>query len=138
MAHHLRFLYVFPLLETNKRIRLARSLGGGGYMDGVGARETALTMKKGEESFLLDAYFPFDPYVLPRSKRWLEQDYVEWKPVPGMQPPRDEEDEDDEEDDEGDEDDDEEDEDEESDSHKSKEAMDHEEFDDDTGTEASS
>ncbi|KAF2186957.1 RNA polymerase I-specific transcription initiation factor RRN3 [Zopfia rhizophila CBS 207.26] len=85
IAHHLRFLYVFPLIETNKRIRLARSLAGG-YMDGVAARETALTMKNGEESFLLDAYFPFDPYVLPRSKRWLEGDYVQWRPIPGMDP----------------------------------------------------
>lgn len=110
MAHHLRFLYVFPLLETNKRIRLAPSMGGGGYMDGVGARETALTMKKGEESFLLDAYFPFDPYVLPRSKRWLEDDYVQWKPVPGMQPLKDEDEseEEEEDDDEGESDEDEE------------------------------
>jgi len=85
MAHHLRFLYVFPLIETNKRIRLARNVGGA-YTDGVGARETALTMKKGEDGFLLDAYFPFDPYALPRSKRWLTQDYVQWKPIPGMEP----------------------------------------------------
>jgi RNA polymerase I-specific transcription initiation factor RRN3 len=103
VAHHLRFIYVFPLLETNKRIRLARSMGGpGGYMDGVGARETALTMKKGEDNFLLDAYFPFDPYVLPRSKRWLEHDYVQWKPLPGMAPTKDEDE--DEEEDEDDED----------------------------------
>lgn len=79
-------------------------------MDGVGARETALTMKKGEESFLLDAYFPFDPYVLPRSKRWLEDDYVQWKPVPGMQPLKDEDEseEEEEDDDEGESDEDEE------------------------------
>ena len=32
----------------------------------------------------LDAYFPFDPYQLPRSKRWLEGDYVEWKGIPGL------------------------------------------------------
>jgi RNA polymerase I-specific transcription initiation factor RRN3 len=110
MAHHLRFLYVFPLLETNKRIRLARSVGSA-YTDGVGARETALTMKKGEEGFLLDAYFPFDPYVLPKSKRWLEQDYVQWKPIPGMEPvggqvDEEEEEEDDDEEDEDDDDDD--------------------------------
>ncbi|ORX99889.1 RNA polymerase I-specific transcription initiation factor RRN3 [Clohesyomyces aquaticus] len=99
MAHHLRFLYVFPLIETNKRIRLARSVGSAaGYLDGVAARETALTMKKGEEAFLLDAYFPFDPYVLPRSKRWLERDYVQWKPIPGMEPVGGGEDEDGEED----------------------------------------
>ncbi|PSN69724.1 RNA polymerase I-specific transcription initiation factor RRN3 [Corynespora cassiicola Philippines] len=132
MAHHLRFLYVFPLIETNKRIRLARSLGAG-YMDGIGARETALTMKKGEESFLLDAYFPFDPYVLPRSKRWLEQDYVQWKPVPGMPVERDEdEDDEDDDDDEAESDDGEE-----SDSDKEVEGDDEDEVDDGTGTEVS-
>jgi RNA polymerase I-specific transcription initiation factor RRN3 len=98
MAHHLHFVYVFPLLETNKRVRLARHVGG--YMDGVGARETALTMKKGEEGFLLDAYFPFDPYGLPRSKRWMMGDYVEWKPIPGMPIEKDEDDEDEEDEDE--------------------------------------
>ncbi|KAF2013354.1 RNA polymerase I-specific transcription initiation factor RRN3 [Aaosphaeria arxii CBS 175.79] len=101
MAHHLRFLYVFPLLETNKRIRLARNMGGS-YMEGVAARETALSMKMGEQSFLLDAYFPFDPYLLPRSRRWIEQDYVEWKPVPGMEPVQELDDEEDNEDDEDD------------------------------------
>jgi RNA polymerase I-specific transcription initiation factor RRN3 len=51
---------------------------------------------------LLDAYFPFDPYVLPRSKRWLEQDYVTWKPVPGMPIEKDDDDEDEEEEDDDD------------------------------------
>ncbi|KAL6702941.1 DNA independent RNA polymerase I transcription factor [Coniothyrium glycines] len=106
MAHHLRFMYIYPLMETNKRVRLARSMTSG-YLDGIGGRETALTAKRGEESLLLDAYFPFDPYVLPRSKRWLAHDYVEWKPVPGM-PVEDDEDSSDEDEDEeeGEEDDD--------------------------------
>ena len=34
--------------------------------------------------YQLDAYFPFDPYQLPRSRRWLEGDYVEWRGIPGM------------------------------------------------------
>ena len=34
--------------------------------------------------FQLDAYFPFDPYTLPRSRRWLEGDYVEWRGIPGV------------------------------------------------------
>ncbi|CAO2657080.1 Nn.00g058830.m01.CDS01 [Neocucurbitaria sp. VM-36] len=113
MAHHLRFMYIYPIMETNKRVRLARSMASG-YLDGIGGRETALSGKKGEETFLMDAYFPFDPYVLPRSKRWLEQDYVEWKPVPGMPIERDEE-EDDEDEEEDEEDDDDEDEESESD-----------------------
>lgn len=99
IAHHLRFMYVASLLETNKRIRLSRVVA-------LGARETALTMKKGEEGFLLDAYFPFDPYVLPRSKRWVEGDYVSWKAIPGMEVPKDDDDEDSEDDVEDDEDDD--------------------------------
>jgi RNA polymerase I-specific transcription initiation factor RRN3 len=103
IAHHLRFMYVNSLIETNKRIRLAR-------VAGVGARETALTMKKGEDDFLLDAYFPFDPYVLPRSKKWVESDYVAWKPIPGMEVPRDDDDDEDEDssNDDGDDDDDDE------------------------------
>jgi RNA polymerase I-specific transcription initiation factor RRN3 len=101
IAHHLRFLYVYPLIETNKRVRLARSLTSG-YLDGMGGRETALTIRKGEGSFVLDAYFPFDPYVLPRSKRWLEQDYVTWKPVPGMPIEKDDDDDENEEEDDDD------------------------------------
>jgi RNA polymerase I-specific transcription initiation factor RRN3 len=107
IAKHLRFTYVDTLVETNKRVRLSRSLASG-YLNGIGGRETALTGKKGEEAFLMDAYFPFDPYVLPRSKRWVEHDYVQWRPVPGMpiEKDDDEDDEDEEEDEDEDEDDD--------------------------------
>jgi RNA polymerase I-specific transcription initiation factor RRN3 len=106
IAKHLRFTYVDTLVETNKRVRLSRSLASG-YLNGIGGRETALTGKKGEEAFLMDAYFPFDPYVLPRSKRWVEHDYVQWRPVPGM--PVEKDDDDEEEDDDDDDDDDDED-----------------------------
>ncbi|KAL1603563.1 DNA independent RNA polymerase I transcription factor [Paraconiothyrium brasiliense] len=105
IALHLRFMYVNSLIETNKRIRLSRVVA-------VGSRETALTMKKGEEGFLLDAYFPFDPYVLPRSKKWVENDYVQWKPIPGMEVPRDDDDDEEEDDSDDDVDDDDDDDDE--------------------------
>ena len=82
IAYRLHFVYVYPLIETNKRIRLTRTQSLGYHMDNVGARETALTMKKGEESMQLEAYFPFDPYSMPRSKRWLVGDYLEWEPIP--------------------------------------------------------
>ncbi|KAF1932087.1 RNA polymerase I-specific transcription initiation factor RRN3 [Didymella exigua CBS 183.55] len=109
MALHLRFLYVYPLLETNKRVRLARTMAGA-YLAGIGGRETALTQKRGDDMFLLDAYFPFDPYVLPRSRRWIEHDYVQWTPVPGMPVDRDEEEDDSEADDDDEDDDDDDDE----------------------------
>ncbi|KAF2806692.1 RNA polymerase I-specific transcription initiation factor RRN3 [Mytilinidion resinicola] len=81
VAHHLRFLYVFPLLETNKRVRLSRAMVGGGAYGGYAERETALSAKKGEDGLQLDAYFPFDPYLLPKSRKWLIGDYIEWKDI---------------------------------------------------------
>ncbi|KAL8830009.1 MAG: hypothetical protein Q9170_005932 [Blastenia crenularia] len=82
IAHQLRILYVYHLLETNKRIRLSRFSGPSSYVQVN--RETALSMRKDEEHQHLDEYFPFDPYHLPRSKRWIEGDYREWKGIPGM------------------------------------------------------
>ncbi|KAI1001316.1 hypothetical protein K3495_g6883 [Podosphaera aphanis] len=85
IAHHLKFMYVYPLLETNKRIRLSqyssinthlRDAGNGGY---------------NESWYQLDAYFPFDPYQLPVSKRWIEADYVQWKSLPGLNQEEDDE-----------------------------------------------
>lgn len=32
----------------------------------------------------MDAYFPFDPYQLPVSKKWIENDYVQWQGIPGL------------------------------------------------------
>lgn len=93
IANHLRFLYVIPLIETNKRLRLSsyRTMtslpsGGGGVSEmGAGRRENSLSNRNGEAHHQLDAFFPFDPYQLPKSKRWLEGDYMVWKGVPGMQ-----------------------------------------------------
>ncbi|KAF2459815.1 RNA polymerase I-specific transcription initiation factor RRN3 [Lineolata rhizophorae] len=112
IAHHLRFLYVFPLLETNKRLRLSRSvasLAGGPaaaatqFGGDFTRRESALAYKTGDEAFQLDAYFPFDPYQLPRSKRWVESDFVAWKAVPGMEDEDEDEEDSSDEEDEGDE-----------------------------------
>ncbi|KAE8442291.1 hypothetical protein EG329_003491 [Mollisiaceae sp. DMI_Dod_QoI] len=89
ISHHLRFMYVYPLLETNKRIRLSQfssSQANGALRDtGNGGNN--------ESWHQLDAYFPFDPYQLPVSKRWVEDDYVQWKHVPGLNQDEDEGDE---------------------------------------------
>jgi RNA polymerase I-specific transcription initiation factor RRN3 len=80
IAKHLEFMQVYPLLETNKRIRLSQfssGQGSGAIRDsGVGASD--------ESWHQLDAYFPFDPYQLPVSKKWIEEDYVQWKGIPGL------------------------------------------------------
>lgn len=86
IASRLRFMQVYTLLDANKRIRLSQfTLGAGG--NGV-LRESAFTNGRkldGEEEswHMLDAYFPFDPYQLPISRRWIASDYVEWKGIPG-------------------------------------------------------
>ncbi|KAI9879963.1 MAG: hypothetical protein M1830_006271 [Pleopsidium flavum] len=85
-------IYVFSLLETNKRLRLSRFTGSAsrGSAYNQPDRETALSAKNDESYYQLDAYFPFDPYHLPRSKKWIEGDYVEWKGMPEADEQKDE------------------------------------------------
>ncbi|KAA6415533.1 MAG: hypothetical protein FRX48_00249 [Lasallia pustulata] len=86
MSHHLGVTYVYSLLETNKRLRLSQFSGP---MHSTGAynqpeRETALSARRDESYQQLDEYFPFDPYHLAQSKRWIEGDYREWEGIPGL------------------------------------------------------
>lgn len=81
IANHLSIVYVYHLLETNKRVRVLQSAGTG-Y--GQPNRETALSARRDGSYEHLDAYFPFDPYHLPKSKRWIEGDYREWSGIPGL------------------------------------------------------
>lgn len=88
IARHVRLVEVLSLLESNKRLRLGQTYNyygssGIGGLD-VGRRETAWDRKTGEAHHQLEAYFPFDPYHLPKSKRWVEGDYREWKLPRGM------------------------------------------------------
>ena len=81
IANHLSILYVYHLLETNKRVRVLQSAGIGYDQPN---RETALSATRDESYQHLDAYFPFDPYHLPKSKRWIEGDYRAWSGIPGL------------------------------------------------------
>ncbi|TEY42732.1 hypothetical protein BOTCAL_0385g00100 [Botryotinia calthae] len=80
IAHHLRFIYVYPLLETNKRIRLSQFSSAAGN----GALRDSGNGASNDSWHQLDAYFPFDPYQLPVSKKWIEDDYVQWQGIPGL------------------------------------------------------
>lgn len=86
VANHLGIIYVFHLLETNKRIQLARYSSSLVYDSNYchPERETALSARKDDGYQHLDEYFPFDPYHLPRSRRWIEGDYREWCAIPGL------------------------------------------------------
>lgn len=60
MAQHLNFAYCFSIIERNKR--------------GIIDRAQIPTV---------DAYFPFDPFQLPWSKKWVDNIYVSWTPIEG-------------------------------------------------------
>ncbi|ATY62787.1 RNA polymerase I specific transcription initiation factor RRN3, putative [Cordyceps militaris CM01] len=93
LAHRLNFMYVYPLVESNKRVRLTQFLSAT-YATG-GALRDAGHEGQGESFHQLDSYFPFDPYQLPVSKRWLDNDYIHWKSVPGLNADEDSDDSDD-------------------------------------------
>ncbi|KAF1813989.1 RNA polymerase I-specific transcription initiation factor RRN3 [Eremomyces bilateralis CBS 781.70] len=106
IAGQLRFMYVHDKVENNRRVKLTRSLllpSAKNSSLSFEQRGTALSGKVDERAFQLEAYFPFDPYRLPKSKRWVEEDYVGWQPIPGMdddEPLLDEDDDDDDDDEE--------------------------------------
>ncbi|OJD12581.1 hypothetical protein ACJ73_09325 [Blastomyces percursus] len=85
LTHHLGFMYLYSLIETNKRVRISsfRSLTALAMESRFGhvERETKADDDMGPQ---LDAYFPFDPYHLPRSRRWVVNDYLEWRGIPGV------------------------------------------------------
>ncbi|MCJ1310903.1 hypothetical protein MMC25_004571 [Agyrium rufum] len=96
IAHHLNVFYAFTIIESNKRLHLGAIMAAEGFTTasaaaaGTGnhgevlqsaARQTALSARKDDAWLQLDGYFPFDPYRLPKSRRWLEGDYREWRDV---------------------------------------------------------
>ncbi|KAI1118855.1 RNA polymerase I-specific transcription initiation factor RRN3 [Nemania sp. NC0429] len=84
LAHHFRFMYVYPLIESNKRLRLSQ-FSVGAYSNGGALRDMSFDVS--DESWQqLGSYFPFDPYQLPKSKRWVDEDYLPWRPIPGLNP----------------------------------------------------
>jgi len=67
VAHATDFIYCYPILEANKR-----------SADGDPARQTFIPPKTNTE---LNTFFPFDPYKLPKSSRYINGVYREWSVV---------------------------------------------------------
>lgn len=72
VAQYARFFYCFSLLEANKRLALRDPETQA--QAGTGSRETA-------SMGLTDAFFPFDPFRLPKAGRYVEPLYREWADV---------------------------------------------------------
>ncbi|KAL2113326.1 hypothetical protein VUR80DRAFT_4378 [Thermomyces stellatus] len=82
LAHKLNLVYVYPVLEINKRVRLSQFVRVS-YSSGGGLRDIG-SESRDDGSLQLDSYFPFDPYQLPSSKEWVEGDYLSWNPIVGL------------------------------------------------------
>jgi RNA polymerase I-specific transcription initiation factor RRN3 len=80
IAKYLNLVYVYHILDGNKRIRLSQFVKTLAVM----GRETALSGLDKERGAQLESYFPFDPYRLPISRKWVESDFNEWKGVHGL------------------------------------------------------
>lgn len=84
LATKLNVCYCYSIIEHNKRERMLQTSGG--------ALPSAIGNFKHKQEFLdFEAYFPFDPIVLPNCKEIISENYVEWSDV---NPSNDEDDED--------------------------------------------
>jgi RNA polymerase I-specific transcription initiation factor RRN3 len=90
LSHHLGLMYIYPRLESNKRIQLSQFVGA--YSTGGALRDTGYDPQD-EKWTHLDPYFPFDPYQLPISRRRLEESetYLPWTSILDLNDPEDEE-----------------------------------------------
>ncbi|KAK6541183.1 hypothetical protein TWF694_008552 [Orbilia ellipsospora] len=71
VANHLGLVYCYTIIERNKHGQLFNS---GASVSNSGRPEATQ----------LKTYFPFDPFRLPMSKRWIDQLYKHWEDPPGM------------------------------------------------------
>ncbi|CAK7901585.1 RNA polymerase I-specific transcription initiation factor Rrn3p [[Candida] anglica] len=75
IATKLNVCYCYSIIEHNKRERMLQT-------NGSSSLPSAVSNFKQKQEFLdLEAYFPFDPIVLPTSKKIISQNYVEWADV---------------------------------------------------------
>ena len=85
IAKHLEVVYVDSLLESNRYKNHSQHTSS--WRNGTRYefnRETALDGSKDKSLERLDAYFPFDPYHLPQSKKWIDGEYRAWAGIPGL------------------------------------------------------
>lgn len=106
ISNHLDFLYLFSILEMNKRVRITSYRNLAAVADPRFSQVERETRAGDDLGYQLDAYFPFDPYQLPRSRRWLDGDYVHWRGIAGLHDDQEDDSEADDDDDDEDDDDD--------------------------------
>ena len=92
VAHHTNFAYCFSIIGANQQLSHseARSVSShslsGPYSRQISQSSSpSSTMpRQARQSNIdagLDSYFPFDPYDLPRSEKWIGRIYRTWNEV---------------------------------------------------------
>lgn len=76
-----QFLYIYSKIEENRRVRIApaRFLPS----TDIDINQVDRDLSWVGDNGMLEGYFPYDPYHLPISRHWIENDYVEWQGLPG-------------------------------------------------------
>jgi RNA polymerase I-specific transcription initiation factor RRN3 len=78
ITHQLGFMYVFTKIEANKHVRLTSSRT---TVTDFGLNQPDRDLSWVGENGVMEGYFPYDPYHLPISRHWVEDDYLEWKGI---------------------------------------------------------
>lgn len=87
IATKLNVCYCYSIIEQNKRERMLSNNGNKAVLP-----STVGNFKQKQEFLDLEAYFPFDPLVLPLSKKVVNTNYIEWSDVNPNQDEDDDED----------------------------------------------
>ena len=80
ITHALNFIYLFSKIATNKNVRLyfTRAMN-----ENMAINNAERDLSWVGEDGMMEGHFPYDPYQLPLSKKWVEGDYVQWQGIPG-------------------------------------------------------
>ncbi|KAK0731682.1 RNA polymerase I-specific transcription initiation factor RRN3 [Lasiosphaeris hirsuta] len=101
LSHHLRLIYIYPQIEKNKNVQLSQFFTGS-YATGGALRDSGFECDN-EKWTHLETCFPFDPFQLPVSKRWLDlpNSYISWQHLTILSKGEEEEEDDEDDDEEG-------------------------------------
>lgn len=82
LSQALSLFSLWSKIEENKHVRVVGHWRG---MSDLSINQPDRDQSWIGDSGMLEGYFPYDPYHLPISRHWIEEDYVEWKGIPGEQ-----------------------------------------------------
>ncbi|KPI38674.1 RNA polymerase I-specific transcription initiation factor rrn3 [Cyphellophora attinorum] len=85
----LGLFFLPPKIESNKQVRVATHWRG---LSDLNINQPDRDQSWIGDNGMIEGYFPFDPYHLPISRHWIQDDYLDWTGVPGEEAASDSED----------------------------------------------